>query len=98
MEQARIIRWENPPPSLRDGAGRKRSDRFSDVAAELRAHPGRWAVIEEAAERKQSALANHIRQGAILAFAPAGDFDAVSRRVGGSNRVYACFLGDEVSR
>lgn len=93
-EQPTVIRWEEPPPSARGGAGREPSRRFVAIADQLRANPGRWALIQETEQHGKSGLATHIRLGAIVAFAPCGDFDAVTRRVGDVTRVYARYLGD----
>jgi hypothetical protein len=94
IEQARVIRWENPPPAGRgDQRGRRPTDQYDRIVAALQARPGRWAVITESVKDRPG-LANHIRSGAIAAFAPRGDFDAVQRRVNGVYRVYACYYGD----
>jgi hypothetical protein len=95
-EPAAVIRWEEPPPGR--PAGRETGNgnsRWNAVAAELRAHPGRWALIREG--ESGSGLATHIRQGHIACFTPAGDFDAVSRQARGVNRVYARYVGDPES-
>jgi hypothetical protein len=83
-EQQQIIRWEEPPHSNRGpGGGRAHSGRYSDAADQLRQKPGQWAVLLES-----------IRMGALLAFAPAGDFEATTRRISGRTVVYARYLGD----
>lgn len=93
-EQARIIRWENPPPSRGGPGPGTQQSRFRAVADALRAAPGRWAVITEDPDRTKTALAFHIRTGGIECFAPGGDFEAVQRQVGGVLTVYARYLGD----
>lgn len=99
MTVARILRWEAPSPDL-NGAGRQRSNRdraqmWQPVADELRANPGRWALIHESADAgRRVDLAFRICRGEPKAFAPAGDYEAVTRTRGGGLRVYARYLGD----
>lgn len=89
------MRWENPPETsstVRPGA-------WKDEAAELRAHPFRWAVLAEFGEdRKARAydLVTMIRYGRAVAFRPAGSFESVTRRAeDGTQLVYAMFVGAE---
>lgn len=92
-EQAKVIRWEEPPPTNRPpGAS---SSRYEALAEELRAQPGRWAVVYDGPVKSFTGLGNHIRQGAVRCFAPAGDFDATSRSSAGRIRVYARYVGDQ---
>jgi hypothetical protein len=84
------IKWEDPPP---DG----RSTQWSEVTDQLRARPGSWAIV---AVRRSIGSASDIcekfktaRQSP--AFAPAGSFEAVTRKVDGEYRVYARYLGGE---
>jgi hypothetical protein len=94
MTEVKVIRWEDPPPSRSSIPGRARTPgRFTVVAEQLRANPGRWAVISES-DGPQRGVAYHIRSGAIECFTPRGDFDAVTRRVNGRSLVYARYLGD----
>lgn len=91
-EQATIIRWENPPARRAQGGGSNGS-RFQAVADQLRAHHGRWALIHESTNSSYG-LSTHISMGSIGCFAPAGDFEAASRRVGGLTLTYARYVGD----
>jgi hypothetical protein len=93
-DQAKVIRWEEPPPSRRRNESKAPWSRFNAVADELRAKPGRWAVIAELPGRSRTALATHVRVGAIACFTPAGDFEAASRQTPGLTTVYARYLGD----
>ncbi len=93
-EQAQIIRWENPPATTRRGVGRPRDHTWNQVAEQLRARPGQWAVVEDDMPANRTAIANHIRQGAILAFAPSGTYDATSRSKQGRVTIYARYVGD----
>lgn len=95
-EQAQIIRWEEPPPARSHGArpaGRSTS-RWDAVAEELRARPGRAAVIAEAGGRQLLDLAWRINRGVMVPFSPRGTFKAETRENAGIVTVYARYLGD----
>lgn len=92
-----VLRWETPPPSRRRGGypqGQGKS-RWQDVADELRAHPGDWALIAESPVTSNSGLATQIRMGQAVCFSPAGDFDAETRRMDGVRKVWAVYVGDD---
>lgn len=94
-----ILRWEAPPPDPyaggRQRANHARTQAWQQVADELRANPRQWALIHESdAPQSRLDLAFRICRGEPKAFAPAGDFEAVTRTRGGGLRVYARFLGD----
>lgn len=91
-EQAQIIRWEDPPPTHNSYPRITSFSRYAAVADELRANPGRYAVVAEGAHG--TGLANHIKTGSVRCFTPAGDFDATFRVVNGVGTVYAAYLGD----
>lgn len=89
-----VIRWEEPPEH-----GNKRAARlkYQDIADELRAHPGRWAVVTEGVPTGTAGpIAVRIRRGQA-AFAPAGSFEArTAGGVGSLNaRVYARCVGEQ---
>jgi len=88
-----VLRWQTPPPAARPGGPGRRSSMFEEVADELRDMPRTWGVIWEGPKRR-GALANHINTGTIPSFRPAGTFEAVARRFGGTWSVYARYLGD----
>lgn len=74
-----ILRWEDPPPPRRGFGDRGRWAENADlraIADELRANPGRWAVVAEAAN---PGSATHIRTGHYVAFRPVGHFEATLR-------------------
>ncbi len=93
-----IIRWENPPLSRR-GSGYPQGlgkSQWAEVADDLRAHPGDWALIAEGpVPGPNSGLATQIRMGQMVCFSPAGDFDAEVRRQDHVRKVWACYLGDD---
>jgi hypothetical protein len=91
-EQHKIVRWEVPPPAKSRGSSEPSSG-YAGIAAELRANPGRWAVVKEQASR-YSGLATHIRMGQMICFTPSGDFEATTRRLGERTVVYARYVGD----
>lgn len=88
---ATVLRWEEPPPDLREGR-RPRDVDHQTIAEELRRRPGRWAAI--AAGSVQTGLVTQIRTGIVAAYRPAGSFEAVRRTVDGRATVYARYLGE----
>lgn len=94
-DQAAIIRWEAPPPARgRTACAGRQVGRYDRVALDLIGRPGEPALIRICRKRYAADnLAMAIRRGWISSF-PAGDFQAVSRTVGGQHRVYAWYLGD----
>lgn len=94
-----VFRWEDPPPAL---AGRtaqpRRSEHWRDVAAKLREHPGRWAVVvEDEFFGYAAGLASQVKAGKLAAFRPGGSFEAQTRTVGKSYRLYARYVGEAAS-
>ncbi len=85
------LHFEDPPPS-RQYAGR--IDHAAAVA-ELKAQPGRWAVISK---HRTAAAANtaagRVKHGFPAVYKPAGAFDAVARTVKGEHRMYAKYRGE----
>lgn len=94
-ERAAVIRWEEPPPPKRRNGTRNGHSRFAALAAELRANPGRWALIYDGPKQHSSGMATHIRMGSVMCFSPCGDYDAVSRQHGDHGLVYARYVGDQ---
>lgn len=75
--------WENPPEKPRRG-------RYAEFAQALNARPGEWAVFAtfDANLKKRGWVAsNSINSGKFVDF-PKGHFEAVSRTLGGTTRVY----------
>jgi hypothetical protein len=64
------IEWQDPPPRR----GSKNIDWYK-IASELQARPGEWAYLG----RLPAGSAGSIKHGHLLAFKPAGSFDAMSR-------------------
>jgi hypothetical protein len=89
MTDSPVRAWEDPQQPSRA--------EWREIAADLRAHPGEWALVHsgssEAAMRKAAA---RIKKGSPKAFEPAGDFDAASRKSGdGTTDVYARYVGGD---
>lgn len=84
--------WEEPPRSPRlEGMQRLRS-----IADELRANPGRWAVVYDGVTPQvASRRAGDIRIGSLGAFRPAGAFEATTRATAGQCRVYARYVNEK---
>lgn len=81
-----IVRWEDPPP-----VGRSSSQRpWAVVAMQLRQHPGRWALIDEATTNPS--LTVRIAAGSAW-WKPRGAFRACLRVVDGHLNIYACYVG-----
>jgi hypothetical protein len=79
--------WENPPEAP------KKRKVLAREAAELRAHPGQWGVVDEypQGDNHKAQVALMIRTGRFVAFRPDGAFEAVSRTAEGTTKVYARF-------
>ena len=83
------LKWEEPPPAARGPLG------YEETAQQLKAKPGQWAIVATFPRRSNAGTLSHnIRIGRTAAWQPAGDFEAVSRKVGEEVRVYARYLGE----
>lgn len=100
----RPLRWENPPPTRGGrpaGSRDSRADRHVELAAELRANPRRWAVVAEygppngTLHDSAKNLVRAIQTGQPTSWAPAGAFEATTRRQGHITAVYARYIGTE---
>lgn len=86
------IKFEDPPPPRRRG---KKSP-FAEIAQELKASPGQWAVIAKYDKvDRPRAMVVAINSGRYSIWEPAGHFEAVSRLVEGEYCLYARYLGEE---
>lgn len=69
--------WEQPRERM--PAGRPPDPVFADLAQNLKAAPGVWALLKVYKSRGSAAgVASHIRRGSYPAF-PAGEFEVVAR-------------------
>lgn len=83
------ITWGDPPPVKRGGPPDFLTD-WPAVAAELRAHPGRWGWVPAASFRSAAVVAHHITAGRNKAMRVAGPMQATARL----GRVYVRYLGE----
>lgn len=81
------FKWQDPPAAaMRKGAGK-----HAAIAAELRANPGRWALVLEGNSNSHA-----INKGLIACYLPAGSFESVARRrADGKSDTYARYIGGE---
>ncbi|WP_320067843.1 hypothetical protein [Micromonospora sp. RTGN7] len=86
-----MIRWEAPPPPLKRGPSPGVGAAMRRAAIELRARPGRWAVVVEGAGTRT--LVTRIRQASDQVWGPPGSYEAVCRLVDGCLVVYARYVG-----
>ena len=92
-----IIRFEDPPPPAHPRYAPRSKETAPDVAAELIGARGDWALVREFTEQRAGtarSAAAVINKGRIPAYRPAGEFEAVTRTVGGQVRLYARYVGD----
>ncbi len=81
------MKFQDPPK-----AGNCKYDHQS-IAAELKANPGRWALVFE---NVFSSLSVSIKSGRLAAYRPAGSFEALSAsRNGSTNKadIYVRYVG-----
>lgn len=86
------IRFDGPPPAPKTGTST--ATRHAKAADTLRDRVGEWAVID-VSDRAPIAhsMASAIRTARLRPYAPAGSFEAVSRKVDDEFRVYARYVG-----
>ncbi|MET8627953.1 hypothetical protein ABZW30_30140 [Kitasatospora sp. NPDC004669] len=87
MSTARdVVEFCGPPPVAETKHGR--------ISRVLRDRPAEWAVVQRAGSIARAAsAAQAIRSAKLLAYGPAGAFEAVARTVEGEHRVYARYVG-----
>lgn len=70
------IEWDEPPAEVVNGV---RSGAYTELAAALRANPGKWAKMPgERTQGGASSTAQNVRRGSMKDF-PKGQFDAVHK-------------------
>jgi hypothetical protein len=95
---ASVLEWADPPPTNRGKGGGDLASHLRGAADELRAHPGRWAKV--LASQSNPAQAVRLKTGRLVAFRPAGSFEATLRTVGKTPEgkplydLYARYVGD----
>lgn len=89
---AQLVFVEAPPVATR-GRGSD-STAWVAEAQTLKLNPEKWAILASfTVAKKAAALAATVNGGKVRAFAPKGEFQAVSRTVDGNGIVYARYVG-----
>ena len=87
------MKWEEPGPSRSPAHSRNKNQ---EIAAALRAHPKRWAMIEEGPSNRKSVL--NTKSWSIKigrgSWKPAGAFEATLRLRNGRVKLYARYVGE----
>lgn len=83
------LEWGDPP--RHEG---RTYHRHQQIAKSLRDRKGEWAHVTYNSARAATHAASKANRGGILAYTPAGDFEAVYRQIDGEYRMYIRFLGD----
>jgi hypothetical protein len=101
MKRRPIIRWAEPPHAyaVDPTRGGSRGSQWDGIAAELRANPGRSAVVFAGPRNTVSSFANQIRIGGFTCFTPPGSFAVTRHTVPGTRVVelYAKYVGERVT-
>lgn len=91
------LKWEDPPAPVKRTKTGGRKVRYTDEAAELRANPGKWALLEDLEPRpgytpagRSGYWVTNLRRGYYKAFPKDEPWEF--RSVEG--RVYARYMGD----
>jgi hypothetical protein len=84
------LTWEDPPPP------RHQHVDWGAIADRLIERPSHWAKVRENAPRHTAAnVALRINRGGLVAFRPAGHFEARSRATGGGGSdLWVRYVGD----
>lgn len=64
------------------------------AAAKLREHPNEWQVVGTYSSVSGPGMASHIRTAFLIAYEPAGAFDARTEVVEDGTRVHARYIGE----
>lgn len=83
-----VLSWEEPPPPRRGALSVA-----PEWMEEVRARPGAWALVQTG-NRDVEKLPAAIRGGRGV-YAPAGSWEAVSRKSGNEFRLYVRYVGQE---
>ncbi len=84
MENVVTVQWKDP------GTGWSKRFDWDAIAAELRAHPGEWALVGTSA----ASHAVGVKTGKVKALRPVGAFDACTRKnADGGRDLYVRYVG-----
>ena len=90
MTTPEVLIWKDPPNV---GRGNPIKD-WTPIAAELRAHPGQWAIIHTGPYAQCTNLGQTIRKADAAAWRPAGSFQATVQTEDGACQLYARYIGE----
>jgi hypothetical protein len=83
------LRWADPPATARPS---RNPDRYAAEAAELKARPGQWAVLDSAKTRSAAyTIKRGVERATYSVFAPPGSFEARTVSDGDTTNVYVRF-------
>ena len=93
------LKWQDPPAPQNynqvKGGNVRGQGAHAQVAAQLRKHPGRWALVLTAAAKGNSSYPALITGAKFSCYEPAGSFEAVSRSNGdGLVDIYVRYVGE----
>lgn len=84
------FRFEEPPAPFQKPRGDQ-----AKAAKALMERPGEWGMVTVCRSGgSSSSMARAIRKGVSKTWQPAGDFEALARKVNGEYRVYARYMPD----
>jgi hypothetical protein len=89
------LRWADPPATARQS---RNPDRYAAEAAELKANPGKWAVLTEAKTRSAAySVKRGVEKATYPAFSPAGTYEAKTVSADGSTAVYVRYKATDTA-
>ncbi len=88
-----VIRKERPPDTSMPET-RRPSRPWAWIAADLRADPGEWYLIEDDGGYNSASVTNRINNGSSSWWRPEGSCFALQRTIDGKVHVYAVYLGE----
>ena len=89
------MEWKDPPKRVTAG----RHGKWREEAAELKANPGKWALLTTFGGRENNhnarTMAANVKSGRYASFRPRGHFEATSAITadGTATEVYARYIG-----
>lgn len=90
------VTWEEPDNVQRG----PRQHMYAYEAEQLRANPGRWAVIRKFTKDKRPSaytMVSLLKRGRLSAFQGEENWEAVTRTTGDTVKVYARYIGPVVT-
>ena len=88
------ITWATPPQVEHGGRSHRRSAEWALVADTLKEHPDQWALVRSETE---SCYGHFIKTARLVAFKPAGAFEATVRKNQDNPKkydIYARYIGE----